>query len=95
MVMCLAVTSTPCFMSSIEQTDNIITFTHFEEGNILIKTHNNAKSGKEPDNGSIMMSKQDMDAIDSGDDSEHGLIYTEMLEDIRDGSQTHPNVNRR
>ena len=25
----------------------------------------------------------------------HNLISTEMLEDIRDGSQTHPNVNRR
>ena len=31
----------------------------------------------------------------SGDESDHDLISTEMLEDIRDGSQTHPNVNRR
>ena len=36
-----------------------------------------------------------MDAINSGDESDHDLISTEMLEDIRDGSQTHPNVNRR
>ena len=42
-----------------------------------------------------MMSKQDIDAINSGDESDHDLISTEMLEDIRDGSQTHPNVNRR
>ena len=42
-----------------------------------------------------MMSKQDIDAMNSGDESDHDLIYTEMLEDIRDGSQTHPNVNRR
>ena len=42
-----------------------------------------------------MMSKQDMDAINYGDESDHDLISTEMLEDIRDGSQTHPNVNRR
>ena len=42
-----------------------------------------------------MMTKQDMDAINSGDESDHDLIYTEMLEDICDGSQTHPNVNRR
>ena len=41
------------------------------------------------------MSKQDMDAINFGDDSDHDLISTEMLEYIRDGSQTHPNVNRR
>ena len=41
------------------------------------------------------MSKQDMENINSGDDSDHDLIYTEMLEDIRDGSQTHLNFNRR
>ena len=38
-----------------------------------------------------MMSKQDMYAMNYG----HDLISTVMLEDIRDGSQTHPNVNRR
>ena len=42
-----------------------------------------------------MMSEQDMDSINSCDESDHDLIYTEMLEEIRDGSQTHPNVNRR
>ena len=41
------------------------------------------------------MSEQDMDAINSGDESDHDFISTEILEDIRDGSQTHPNVNRR
>ena len=41
------------------------------------------------------MSEQDMDAINSGDESDHDLISTEMLEDIRDGSQTHLNVDRR
>ena len=41
-----------------------------------------------------MMSEQDMDAIKSDDESDHDLISMEMLEDIRDGSQTHPNVNR-
>ena len=41
------------------------------------------------------MSKQDMDAINDGDESYHDLISTEILEDIRDGSQTHPNVNIR
>ena len=42
-----------------------------------------------------MMREQDMDAINSGDESNHDLIFTEMLEDIHDGSKTHPNVNRR
>ena len=36
-----------------------------------------------------------MDAINSGDESNHDIISTEILEDICDGSQTHPNVNRR
>ena len=42
-----------------------------------------------------MMSKQDMENLDSDEKSDHDLISTEMLEDIRDGSQTHPNVNKR
>ena len=36
-----------------------------------------------------------MENIDSSDESDHDLIYTEMLQDIRDVSQTHPNVNKR
>ena len=32
--------------------------------------------------------------MDSGDESDHDLISTEILEDIRDGSQTHPTINR-
>ena len=35
-----------------------------------------------------------MENINSGDESDHDLISTEMLEDICDVSQTHPNVNR-
>ena len=30
-----------------------------------------------------------------GDESDHDIIYTDMLEDIHDESQTHPNVSRR
>ena len=77
------------------KTSDIITFANFEEGGILIKTHNNAESGDKSDNKSIMMSKQDMENINYGDDSDHDLISMEMLEDIRDGSQTHSNNNRR
>ena len=36
-----------------------------------------------------------MDDMNSIDDSDNDLISMEMLEYIRDGSQTHPNVNRR
>ena len=41
------------------------------------------------------MSKQDMGAMTYGDESDHDFISMEMLEDIRDGSQTHPNINKR
>ena len=61
------VTYTPYAMSSKEKTCNVITFTQFEEGNILTETRNYAESGVEPDKESIMMSEQDMDAINSGD----------------------------
>ena len=41
-----------------------------------------------------MMSKQDMENPDPNEQSDHDLIYKEMLHDIRDKSQTHPNVNK-
>ena len=95
MTMRPVVTYTPYATSSKEQTGDVITFAQFEEGIILMETRKDVESGEKSDNESIMMSKQDMDSINSGDESDHDLIYTEMLEDIRDGSQTHPNVNRR
>ena len=36
-----------------------------------------------------------MENSDSNEKSDHDLISTEVLEDIRDGSQTYPNVNKR
>ena len=42
-----------------------------------------------------ILSEEDMDAMDSVDESNDDPISTEMLEDIRDGSQSHKNVNRR
>ena len=36
-----------------------------------------------------------MDVMDSGDESDDEPMSTEMLEDINDGSQSHPNVNRK
>ena len=42
-----------------------------------------------------MTSEQDMENINYGDESDHDLISMEIVEDIRGGSQTYPNVNRR
>ena len=95
MAMRLAVTYTLYATSSKKQTGDVITFTQFEEGNILTKTCNKAESGDESDKKSIMMSEQDIDAINSSDESDHDIISTEMLEDICDESQTHPNVSTR
>ena len=39
--------------------------------------------------------KEEKDSMDSSNESDHDLISTEMLEGIRDRSQTHLNVNRR
>ena len=52
--MCTDVTYTPCAMSLREQTGNVITFTQFEEWNILTKTRNDAESGEKSDDDSIM-----------------------------------------
>ena len=90
-----AVTYTLYATSSKEQTGDVITFAHFEEGNILTETRNNTESGDESDNESIMMSEQDMENLDSNEKSDDNHISTEMLEDICDGSQTHTNVDKR
>ena len=56
-----AVTYTLYSTSSKEQTGYVITFAQFEEGKILTETRNDAESGDESNNESIMMSKQDME----------------------------------
>ena len=94
--MCPAVTYTPCATSLGGGTGNIITSTQFEEGNIWTKTRNDAEIGEQSDDDSIMpplLSKDEMDGIDSGDESDHDLISTDILEDIRDGSQSLRNVD--
>ena len=60
MVMRPSVIYTPYATSLKEQTGDVIAFAQFEEGNILIETRNDAESGDEYDNESIMMSEQDM-----------------------------------
>ena len=41
-----------------------------------------------------MMNEQDMENLDSNEKSDHDLISMETLDIIRDGSQTHPTVNK-
>ena len=67
----LEVTYTPYDTSLKEQTGNVITFAHFDEGNIWTETCNDAESIDESDNGSIMMSEQNIENIDSSDESDH------------------------
>ena len=42
-----------------------------------------------------LISEEEMDAMDSGDESDGEYMSTEMLEEIFDGSKSHPRVNRR
>ena len=42
-----------------------------------------------------LLSEKDLDALDYGDESDHDLKSMEILEYIRDRSQSHPNVNQR
>ena len=73
-------------------------FTQFEEGNLLSETREAAENSDESNDNSIITSliiKEETDALDSVDESDHDLMSTEMLEDICDGSQSHPNVNKR
>ena len=60
----LTVMYTPYAMSSKEQTGNVITFTNFEEGNLVTETRNYTESGDESESKSIMMSEQDMENLD-------------------------------
>ena len=95
MAMRPSVIYTPYATSSKEQTGDVITFAQFEEGRILTETCNDAESGDESNSESLMMNEQDMENIDSNENSDRDLISTEMLEDISDGSQTYPTINKR
>ena len=66
----------------------------FEEGNIWTKTRNDAESDNDDSIMPPLLIEEDMDSMDSGNESDHDLISTEMLEDIHDVSQSRPNVNQ-
>ena len=95
MAMRLTVTYTPYATSSKEQTGNVITFAQFEEGDLLTETCNDTESGDESDNESLMMNKQDIENIDEKETFDDNNISTETLEDICDGNQTQPNIDKR
>ena len=42
-----------------------------------------------------LLSEEEMNVMDSGDESDDDPMSKEMLEDICDGSQSHTNVNKR
>ena len=42
-----------------------------------------------------LLSNEEMDAMDYGNESDDDPMYTEMLGGICDGSQSHPNLNKR
>ena len=75
-----AVTYTPYVSSLKEQTGDVITFTQFEEGNILTETCNGAESCDKSNNEPIMMSEQDMENINYGDESDHDLISMDQAQ---------------
>ena len=80
-----------------EQTGDIITFSQFVEGDLLYENCDDTESGNKYDDDSTMpplISEEKMDVMDSGDESEDEPMSTEMLEDIRNGSNYHPGVNK-
>ena len=95
MAMRPAVTYNPYVTSSKEQTGNVITFAQFEEGNLLNETRNDTESDDASDSKSIMMSLRDMENLGEAEKFDEGIISTELLQDIRDGNQTHQEINNR
>ena len=64
MAMCPTVTYTPYATSYKEQTGDVITFTQFEEGDLISEPCNDTESDDESDSESIMMNEKDMENID-------------------------------
>ena len=93
-----AVSYIPYAISSWEQNGDIITFRKFEEGDLISDTRNNTESGNKSDGKSTIapfVIESEIDVMSSGYESDAEPISTYMLEDIRDGSQSHPIINRR
>ena len=68
--------------SSKEQTSGIITFTQFEEGNLLSESYNGTESGDKSDDDLTLpplISEGKMDEMSSGDESDAEPIPTDMV----------------
>ena len=86
----------------MKKTGDVITLTHFEEGNLLSETCEYAKINEESDDKSDndstltpLISEEEIDTISSGNEFDAERMPTDMLKDICDGSQSHPGINRR
>ena len=64
MAMSTTVTYTPHATSSKEQTDEVIEFAQFEEGNLISETCNDTESDDESDSESITISEKYMENLD-------------------------------
>ena len=105
MAMRLALLYIPYATSSREQTGNTITFTQFEEGDLLSgtrdllsKTRDNTEISNKYDDDSTLLpliSEEEIDVMSSGDESDAELMSTDILEDIRGGNQSYPIITRR
>ena len=72
----------PYATSPKEKIGDIITFTQFEEGNLLSESHNGTKSGDKYDDYSTLPqlnSEAEMDEISLGDESDAEPMPTDML----------------
>ena len=105
MVMLLALSYRPYATYSRVKTDNIITFAPFEECNLLSETHDLLSEthecteiGNKYDDDSTMpplISEEEMDVISLDNKYDSEPISTDTLEDICEGIQPHPIINRR
>ena len=69
-----------------------------ETQNCLAETRDDTENNNGSDENSTipsLISEEEMDAMLSGNDYDDETMSTEMLEDICDGSQSHPIVNWR
>ena len=76
----------------------MITLANFAEGNLLLEYRNGTKKGNKYDDRSILTplnSEAKMNEMPLGDESDAEPMQMGMLEDIHDGSESHPRTNRR
>ena len=98
MAMRLAVQYIPYAIYSKEKTVHVITFTQFEDGNLLLESCNRTERGDKPEDNLTfppLISEAKIYEMSSGDESDAEPMSTDMLEDICDGIQSHMSINRR